>query len=50
MLDVATVKVPVVANPAVEATGWKAQYTVDQGIAELIKLYRMMGKGGFFNA
>jgi nucleoside-diphosphate-sugar epimerase len=40
----------VVSNERLEATGWRAQHTVDEGIAELLKLYRTMGKGAFFNA
>lgn len=33
-----------------EATGWQARSTVDQGIVELLKGYRQIGKGGFWNA
>lgn len=40
----------VVANDKLEATGWTPKYTVDDGIVELLKGYRTLGKGGFFNA
>ena len=40
----------VVANDKLEATGWKAEHTIDMGIVELLKGYRMLSKGGFFNA
>jgi nucleoside-diphosphate-sugar epimerase len=40
----------VVANDRLEATGWVARYSVDDGIAELVRGYRMLSKGGFFNA
>ncbi len=39
----------VVANDRLEATGWQARYTIDQGIAELRRGYSQMHKGGFFN-
>lgn len=40
----------VVSNAKLEATGWAPRHTLDDGIKELITGYRMMGKGGFFNA
>lgn len=40
----------IVSNAKLEATGWSPKHTLDMGIQELIKGYRMMGKGAFFNA
>jgi|ERR1700722_13927390 len=33
-----------------EAAGWQAEHSVDDGIVELLKLYRTMSKGAFYNA
>lgn len=40
----------IVSNAKLEATGWTPRHTLDMGIQELIKGYRMLGKGTFFNA
>ena len=40
----------VVSNAKLEATGWQPQHNIDAGIRELIKGYRMIGKGSWFNA
>lgn len=40
----------IVSNAKLEATGWAPRHSLDDGIKELITGYRMMGKGGFFNA
>ena len=32
----------VVSNEKIEATGWKPQYTLDDGITELIQAYKMI--------
>ena len=31
-----------VSNEKIEATGWKPQYSLDDGIAELIQAYKMI--------
>lgn len=39
----------IVSTEKLEATGWQPQHSVDSGIVELLKLYRTMGKGPWFN-
>lgn len=39
-----------IAYDKLEAAGWQPEHTVDQGIVELLKLYRTMSKGPWFNA
>src|SRR5208283_1245111 len=38
-----------VSNERLEAAGWTARHTVDDGIRELVVGYRTMHKGPFFN-
>lgn len=40
----------VVSNEKLESKGWKARYTIDAGISELIKVYKTMNLGAFSNA
>jgi nucleoside-diphosphate-sugar epimerase len=39
----------IVSNERIEATGYKPQVTLDAGIAELIKGYRMMRPNPYTN-
>ena len=39
----------IVSNAKMEATGWKPQYTLDDGIAELLRAYRFMRMNNFNN-
>jgi nucleoside-diphosphate-sugar epimerase len=39
-----------VSTERIEATGWKPAYTLDQGIAELIRLYQMISRNRYSNA
>ena len=37
------------SNKKIEALGWKPKYTLDQGIVELIKVYKMLKINSFAN-
>lgn len=39
----------IVSNEKMEATGWRPDYSLDAGIAELVKGYRMLRNGRFSN-
>ena len=39
----------IVSNQKIEVTGFKTQYTLNQGIAELIKGYQIISKNQFSN-
>jgi nucleoside-diphosphate-sugar epimerase len=39
----------IVSNKKIEALGWKPKYTLDQGIVELIKVYKMLKINSFAN-
>ena len=39
----------IVSNARLEATGWRPRYTLDDGIDELAKFYRMAGAQRFGN-
>ena len=40
----------IVSNDKLEKTGWEPRHSLDEGIRELMRGYRMMGKGAFYNA
>ena len=39
----------IVSNKKLENTGWKPNYTLDMGIIELIKLYKMIKTNNYTN-
>ena len=39
----------IVSNERIEATGWKPQYSLDDGIRELIKAYRIVRQRSYGN-
>ncbi len=39
----------IVSNERLEATGWEPQYTLDDGIEELIKVYRIIKNNRYSN-
>jgi nucleoside-diphosphate-sugar epimerase len=39
----------IVSNDKIEATGWRPQFSIDDGIKELIKAYQFMPRGKYKN-